>query len=1054
MANDAKILLTAEDRTRAAFASVERSFAGLQGAAVSISNSLAALGGVAGVGALGLLAKNAIGAMAALDDFAEATGTTVEAADKLYQIARISGVELGTLQGIVLQLNKALFLSDEKDSAAAKALDAIGLSADDLRRKSPDEALRVIAGRLREFEDGASKSAVTLAVFGKRAGEVAPLLNDIASAGEVAARVTAEQAAQAEKLTKEWNALAVQAESVGIAIANRIVPAFNTLIDTVERYRQKSGGIGKGLANLAEDVIDPQSVLSLEKQIADKARELARARDEGDAARERTLTGEIVQLNERLRLQKALVAETKKANDEAAKIGSRGKIDASGIKAKEPASPRSRGRDPEADAIENRMRLAREADAESEDIARNNKRRFEDTLDRLLDEDKAREQANAELQKTIQRYEDMADPLAVYRRELGEIDRLEAQGALNAETASKARAAVSNDLQEAAERLNGTLREQDDIGRQLGMTFASAFEDAIIKGESLRDVLKGMAQDIARLYIRKSITEPAANYLSGIFSGSGSAVGTNSGGSGYGVNPGSLVSYQNLTNAYGIDELLYNFGAKDTAFAATQSGGLGSLGGAVTGAFGAYGFGQKYGVVGGLAGGVGSVALSGGIGGLMSGAGFFSGAAGALGALGPVGWAALAIGAILGSMGQKGGTPHAGAVAIGSVTGADTPRTQAAIDAYYADPTQNQQFHESDFTKRFSQQTADILAPISVTLAQSLNRITTLYGAGSGYRVGLGFSADGEDKSRGRFSIIDAAGNEVTDFLRKFSKDASKGMEQFGLAAQQGLLQGLRNIDLGSDINAILDKSLKGTTDYLTQLTQEQTAALLGLLDQGVLDDLVKNIDLASASWDDINTRIAQFARIADLKPLFDRVGVSITEFGVDLVNAVGGIDNATAVLNNAINFQQAAAGSANSFAAAIRDIRYGVLDDPGKYEFLDREAQKQRDILASLSDATLIQDYSERLKESIVAAFGLLDPAEQSARSEDFVKKLEEAATLTQERLAVANEAQTKLFDQLPDKVGKAVADGLKPITDAILAAVREGRTIDIRLPAGLEVG
>jgi hypothetical protein len=271
---------------------------------------------------------------------------------------------------------------------------------------------------------------------------------------------------------------------------------------------------------------------------------------------------------------------------------------------------------------------------------------------------------------------------------------------------------------------------------------------------------------------------------------------------------------------------------------------------------------------------------------------------------------------------------------------------------------------------------------------------------------------------------------------------------------QQGLLQGLRTLDLGQDINAVLDKSLEGTTDYLTRLSQEQTAALLGLLENGLLDDLVKNIDLASASWDDINTRIAQFARIADLKPLFDRVGVSITEFGVDLVNAVGGIDNATAVLNNAINFQQAAAGSANSFAAAIRDIRYGVLDDPGKYEFLDREAQKQRDILASLSDATLIQDYSERLKESIVAAFGLLDPAEQSARSDDFVKKLEEAATLTQERLAVANEAQTKLFDQLPDKVGKAVADGLKPITDAILAAVREGRTIDIRLPAGLEVG
>lgn len=56
----------------------------------------------------------------------------------------------------------------------------------------------------------------------------------------------------------------------------------------------------------------------------------------------------------------------------------------------------------------------------------------------------------------------------------------------------------------------------DDIGRQLGLTFTSAFEDAILKGKNFRDVLKGIEQDIARLIIRKTITEPAANAISGI----------------------------------------------------------------------------------------------------------------------------------------------------------------------------------------------------------------------------------------------------------------------------------------------------------------------------------------------------------------------------------------------------------------------------------------------------------------------------------------------------------------------------------------------------------
>ena len=189
---------------------------------------------------------------------------------------------------------------------------------------------------------------------------------------------------------------------------------------------------------------------------------------------------------------------------------------------------------------------------------------------------------------------------------------------------------------------------------------------------------------------------------------------------------------------------------------------------------------------------------------------------------------------------------------------------------------------------------AKALDPLAANLATQFNSITRKYGLGGGYTVGVGFSADGDDKSRGRFSILDAGGREVTDFLRRFSRDASKGMEQFGLAAQQGLLQGLRELDLGREVNAVLDKSLQGSTDYLTKLTQDQTTALLGLLDTGLLDDLVKNVDLAALSFDDLNARIAQLAKISSLKPLFDNLGISIVEVGVDIVAAMGSIENAS----------------------------------------------------------------------------------------------------------------------------------------------------------------
>jgi tape measure domain-containing protein len=55
---------------------------------------------------------------------------------------------------------------------------------------------------------------------------------------------------------------------------------------------------------------------------------------------------------------------------------------------------------------------------------------------------------------------------------------------------------------------NKALNETNDLGHSIGMTFASAFEDAIVQGKSFSDVLKGIGQDLVRLTIRSAITKP------------------------------------------------------------------------------------------------------------------------------------------------------------------------------------------------------------------------------------------------------------------------------------------------------------------------------------------------------------------------------------------------------------------------------------------------------------------------------------------------------------------------------------------------------------------
>ena len=55
--------------------------------------------------------------------------------------------------------------------------------------------------------------------------------------------------------------------------------------------------------------------------------------------------------------------------------------------------------------------------------------------------------------------------------------------------------------------------EVKSLTEELGLTFTSAFEDAIVGGKGLSDVIKGLEQDILRLVTRKMVTEPLGNAL-------------------------------------------------------------------------------------------------------------------------------------------------------------------------------------------------------------------------------------------------------------------------------------------------------------------------------------------------------------------------------------------------------------------------------------------------------------------------------------------------------------------------------------------------------------
>lgn len=524
----AQILITAKDSTRAGFDSAKANMREFQGAAARLDTSLAgvkaaattllpALAGLtAAFGAAGMATAvlNTANALDAFNDAADATGASIENLSALEAIALRNGASLDTVTDAIVKLNQAL--AEDSGGDKAKVLAAIGLSADDLRKQDPAEALQTVAQALAKFENDGNKARIVFELFGKSARELAPFLNDVAEAGGLVATVTAEQAAEAERFNKALSALGAEISLTGRAIGAELLPPITEFITAVNQARVAGASWAEQLrAGFRGD----QDIGALRDRIREVDAELAKIAEKNSrpAGKLGGLLGlaldidETKLINERI----ALVEKLRRA-EEAARAAAVQPSDASGgrvapdiskllakpDKAKVPKDTSDAMRRAAQEMVDGWSPLVLRWDLEDKDFNVNAQ---------LADWVAASEER---LEGLVAKYRDLADPVEKYRREIEVITALEAQGKLTAEEAFGARGKLYDEADKAAGDLNKTLEKQKSIGDELGLTFSSAFEDAIVKGGEFGDVLEGLAQDIARILIRKQITEPLGTALS------------------------------------------------------------------------------------------------------------------------------------------------------------------------------------------------------------------------------------------------------------------------------------------------------------------------------------------------------------------------------------------------------------------------------------------------------------------------------------------------------------------------------------------------------------
>lgn len=244
---------------------IERS-AKIMGAAFLAAGAAAAAG-------LGLLVKGQIDAADALAKLSDKTGFTVESLSVLQHAASLAGASMEQINGALARMSRAAFDAASGLKEPAEAFKALGVSVTDAngRMRQSDAIFADVVEALGNIENATARSALAQKVFGRSAVELQPLLKALAKGGFEAAWIEAEKlgliistktARAAAKFNDNLKLLKGPLLGLGNAIMAEVLPpllAFtNGLVDAAKQsdgIQALGRAIGNAFKHIAETVV-------------------------------------------------------------------------------------------------------------------------------------------------------------------------------------------------------------------------------------------------------------------------------------------------------------------------------------------------------------------------------------------------------------------------------------------------------------------------------------------------------------------------------------------------------------------------------------------------------------------------------------------------------------------------------------------------------------------------------------------------------------------------------------------------------------------------------
>lgn len=493
--------LSAVDQATRVFQSVGKGLGDLKAQYAGFAAAGSALFAAGGIAAF---VTDAARYRAALDDIADTTGDNVRTLDGLARQYKITTGSIDGFSGSLAKLAKNLNNADDDGKAAAAAIAALGLNLTDLQAKKPGEAMLDIALALGKFEDGASKVAVATALMGKEGAKMLPFLKDLAEAGELHGKITAEEAAQAERLEKEWRKLQQAFADTKQDLASGLIPYFGNLLEQMREGIRIAGGFGAALRLFGMGISPGQDIGA---SIAEKQAALEKWNSAGAIGRffQKPLGAKYSEVGTDLQKQIDFLKFVQR--QEAMGLAGPGTLDARDLMARQK---------PLLDFKPTEKRgSAGKEDKTAADYAKSLQMQ-KDMLDEanklgaefVLNQDKAREA----LKKEAEALRDLVDPGRVYLHDQEKLNKLLEEGIITREELVVMQRKLF-ESKNGIKDLGETASVAADAGHAMGLSFTSSLERVIFDTDRAvhgMDILKAAAMDVAKVIYGRNVAEPLA----------------------------------------------------------------------------------------------------------------------------------------------------------------------------------------------------------------------------------------------------------------------------------------------------------------------------------------------------------------------------------------------------------------------------------------------------------------------------------------------------------------------------------------------------------------